>query len=102
MKKHVDARRRHVTYPLGDWIIVKLSPHRQQSVSYGANPKLTPCYYGYFQVLLSICLLLMDPKPDDSLMPEIAHTCTRLTVLSMKPLLPVGHRNMLWMIMLLM
>ena len=39
-----------MTLTIGDWVFVKLRPHRQQSVVRRVNSKLSARYYGLFQV----------------------------------------------------
>ena len=50
MKLTADARRRPQEFSVGDWVLVKLRPHRQVSVSETTYSKLTKCYYGPFEV----------------------------------------------------
>jgi hypothetical protein len=51
MKASADAHRRDVQYKVGDWVLVKLRPHRQTSVTQSTYSKLHKRYYGPFQVL---------------------------------------------------
>ena len=50
MKQTSDKHRRNVNYSVGDWVYVKLRPHRQSSVSKTIYSKLTARYYGHFQI----------------------------------------------------
>ena len=53
MKKYADAKRRHVEYQVGDWVMVKLRPHRQNSAkpsSSSSSDKLQKCFYGPFEI----------------------------------------------------
>ena len=33
MKKYADKKRKHVVFEVGEWVFVKLRPHRQQIVA---------------------------------------------------------------------
>ena len=50
MKWRADLHRREETLAVGDWVYVKLRPHRQQSMVRRIHPKLSARYYGPFQV----------------------------------------------------
>ena len=50
MKKMADKDRRDVTFAEGDWVMVKLHPHKQSSVS-GTYSKLTKRFYGPYKIV---------------------------------------------------
>lgn len=53
MKHYADAKRRNMEYHPGDWVMLKLRPHRQSSAkhSQATSGKLSKRYYGPFQIL---------------------------------------------------
>ncbi|PNX92555.1 retrotransposon-related protein, partial [Trifolium pratense] len=51
MKKYADKKRREVKFNIGDWVFLKLRPHRQVSVARRINPKLAARFYGPFQII---------------------------------------------------
>ncbi|PNX78597.1 Ty3/gypsy retrotransposon protein [Trifolium pratense] len=51
MKKHADKKRRSVQFDIGEWVFLKLRPHRQQSIVKRIYQKLAARYYGPFQVI---------------------------------------------------
>ena len=50
MKTIADRHRRDQEFKVGDWVLVKLRPHRQTSAMGSAYSKLAKRYYGPFQI----------------------------------------------------
>ena len=50
MKIVADRHRRDHEFKVGDWVLVKLRPHRQTSAAGNIYSKLAKRYYGPFQV----------------------------------------------------
>jgi ribosomal protein L21E len=74
MKASADAHRRDVQYKVGDWVLVKLRPHRQTSVTQSTYSKLHKRYYGPFQVLDKIGSVAYKVQlPPDSKIHPVFH-----------------------------
>ncbi|XP_057463957.1 uncharacterized protein LOC130753833 [Actinidia eriantha] len=54
MKEQADKHRRELSFQVGDLVMVKLHPYRQQSVSQRLNSKLCQKFYSPFPVLRRI------------------------------------------------
>ncbi|KAL4562985.1 hypothetical protein LXL04_027016 [Taraxacum kok-saghyz] len=50
MKSTTDKHRRDVEFQIGEWVFLKLRPHRQQSVIRRINQKLSARFYGPFLI----------------------------------------------------
>ncbi|KAL6496520.1 hypothetical protein OROGR_029778 [Orobanche gracilis] len=51
MKSQADKKRKDKHFEFGECVFVKLRPHRQQSVVQRINPKLSPRFYGPFEII---------------------------------------------------
>nr|GEV09935.1 hypothetical protein [Tanacetum cinerariifolium] len=50
MRNQANKHRTNRQFEVGDWIYLKLQPHRKVSIRQGQQHKLSPKYYGHFKV----------------------------------------------------
>lgn len=54
MKTQADKGRREVQFQIGDWVYLKVQPYRFKSLARKRNEKLSPRFYGPYQILEKI------------------------------------------------
>lgn len=54
MASYVNKKRRDLSFVIGEWVFLKLCPHRQHSVVKRINQKLSARFYGPFKILAKI------------------------------------------------
>ena len=54
MKTYANKKRREVKFKVGEWVFLKLRPHRQQSVVKRINAKLAARFYGPFKIITRV------------------------------------------------
>lgn len=54
MTNHANQHRREVSFAVGDYVYLKLQPYRQTTVALRSSLKLSPRFYGPFQILAKI------------------------------------------------
>jgi len=57
MTSHANQWRREVSFEVGDYVYLKLQPYRQTTVAFRSSLKLSPQFYGPFQILSKVGLV---------------------------------------------
>ncbi|CAL5370639.1 unnamed protein product [Camellia sinensis] len=74
MKKFYDAHRTDRNFNVGDFVYLKLQPYRQVSLALRRNLKLSPKYYGPFEILNKIGPVAYKLKlPENSRLHPVFH-----------------------------
>lgn len=60
MKTNYDSSLREVHFQVGDHVLLRLQPHHQTSIAVISNKKLSPQYYGPFEVIERWVKLLIN------------------------------------------
>lgn len=54
MVRQANKRRRPANVEVGDWVYLKIRPHRQSSMPTRLHPKLAARYFGPFQIIQKV------------------------------------------------
>ncbi|KAI5436888.1 hypothetical protein KIW84_023128 [Lathyrus oleraceus] len=74
MKHYADEKRTDRNFRVGEWVFLKLRPHRQKSVVSRINAKLAARYYGPFQIVERIGAVAYKLKlPEGSRVHPVFH-----------------------------
>jgi len=88
MKKKANKRRCHVEFKVGDIVLVKIQPYRQNSVALRKNQKLGMRYFGPFSITECI-----GPVAYKLLLPSTAKIHPIFHVSQLKPCQGVHHQS---------
>ncbi|KAA0066459.1 Retrotransposable element Tf2 [Cucumis melo var. makuwa] len=71
MKQYADKKRRHVEFNVGDWVLLKIRPYRQLSLRKKRNQKLSPKYFGPYEIQAKVGTVAykLDLPTDSSIHP---------------------------------
>ena len=58
MKFQADKHRQDRSFNVGDWVYLRLQPYRQKTLAYKGKWKLSPRFFGPFQILQKVGTVL--------------------------------------------
>ncbi|KAI5423285.1 hypothetical protein KIW84_046321 [Lathyrus oleraceus] len=94
MKKYADKKRRDVSFEMGEWVFLKLKPHRQQTVARRINQKLVSRYFGPYPILARVGAVSYKLKlPESARIHSVFHVSQLKKAVgnyTVEPELPVG------------
>lgn len=74
MKQYADKKRKEVHFAEGEWVFLKLRPHRQNSVVQRTHQKLSPRFFGPYQITQQVGEVAYKLKlPDSSRVHPVFH-----------------------------
>jgi hypothetical protein len=79
MKTYADRHRSEQQFNIGDWVYLWLQPYRQKSIAVRKNLKLSPKFFGPFQILSKIGTMAykLDLPPESHLHPVFHVSCLK-------------------------
>ncbi|CAJ2633359.1 unnamed protein product [Trifolium pratense] len=74
MREHANKHRREVNYQVGDMVYLKIQPYKLQKLAKRFNQKLSPRYYGPYEILERVGAVAYKLKlPADSRVHPVFH-----------------------------
>ena len=74
MKFQVDKHRQERSFNVGDWVYLRLQPYRQMTLAYKGKWKLSPRFFGPFQILQKVGVVSYKlARPLESILHLVFH-----------------------------
>ena len=80
MKFQADKHRQDRTFKVGDWVYLRLQPYRQKTLAYKGKWKLSPRFFGPFQILQKVGAVSykLALPPESRLHPVFHVSCLKM------------------------